>query len=199
MFFHQARETEQAQLHWGSVHTTVTTGTWHDKWAHLWTSVHSIQYRYKVRQRRWDRILCHSICHVASTRLDNKCRVLLLWHRPLNTSKHWTTHIPTELLRITVSFLSNWYIHWPCYIIKTFQTHTPYSCNLLQEALFMKINFQMNQLQTLTFCSPLMKLSFLRVHFLFCCPIIDCNMQTGLRERKNCCLSKDNTISSQTN
>jgi hypothetical protein len=66
-------------------------------WAHLWTSVHSIQYWYwyKVRQRRRDLILGHSICHVASARLDNKRTVLLLWHPPLSAMKLWTNWIHT--------------------------------------------------------------------------------------------------------
>lgn len=150
LFFRKSRSTEQARLHWGSVYKTATTGTWHDKWAHLWTSVHSVQYRYKIRQRRWDRILGHSICHVASTRLGNKCRVLLLWHRPLNTFKHWTTHISTNFLHITWSFPSGWYIHWPCYIIKTCKKkHSKLmQPSASQEVMFKKINFWMTQLHT---------------------------------------------------
>jgi hypothetical protein len=122
-------ETPQAPFHQGSVcliNNNNNKKNQQDMWAHLWTSVHSIQYWYKVRQRRWDWILGQSICHVPSTWLDNKRTVLLPWQRSLNTFKHCTTHTPTNQLKVERI------ITGPTTSSEHFQAHHPYLHMLLQ-------------------------------------------------------------------
>jgi len=146
-------------------------------WAHLWTSVHSIQYWYKVRKRRWDWILSQSICHVPSTWLDNKRRVILLWQ---TVSLHILTLHYTYTNKPVVGGQD---IHWPYHIITTYQAHHPYLSNPLEvkekETLHLR-----PMLQRLTHCSLQVQnlISSLIPCFVLLCT--DYKTKTGLQRNK---------------